>query len=247
VCALACDLDVILQQLGCKADDYGLVLPAGLPMEGWATIGRLLGRQQHALQWRIGDWWNYPHSYGDRLAIVESEAWDGPDYSTCAHAGRVANAFEFCRRRQNLTFTHHLEVAHLPAEQADQLLDWCEETLATTGKPRPTRVLREEINRRVERITSGWPATATVEREVTLAVVHAPAWPQEEREIVMLPSAPVPRLEPEVREQFGGPAATDNDQEAIQVVIAELRAALRKEISASLRERLQQCLRILAH
>jgi hypothetical protein len=43
--------------------------------------------------------------------------------------------FEFSRRRENLSFQHHAEAAALPPDEADTLLDWCEET----PKPRSTR------------------------------------------------------------------------------------------------------------
>jgi hypothetical protein len=62
----------------------------------------------------------------------------GPAYESCRAAARVARDFEMCRRRHDLSFAHHREVAGLPPVEADALLDWCEETL----KPRSTRELR---------------------------------------------------------------------------------------------------------
>jgi hypothetical protein len=43
-------------------------------------------------------------------------------------AAWVAKAFETSRRREVLSFNHHEEVAALPPDEADALLDWCEET-----------------------------------------------------------------------------------------------------------------------
>ena len=104
-----------LQHHGCMPVSCGLLLPPDLTLEDWAAVGLALGRQQHALQWRIGDWWNHPrHAYGDRLAVVTGDDWTGPAYSTCANAGSVCRKFESSRRREVLTFTHHAEVAHLP-------------------------------------------------------------------------------------------------------------------------------------
>jgi len=40
---------------------------------------------------------------------------------------------ESCRRRQHLGFSHHVEVAALPAAEADALLDWREETIGSGG------------------------------------------------------------------------------------------------------------------
>jgi hypothetical protein len=71
----------------------------------------------------------YPEArYGERKAIVEAEDWDGPAYQTCRIAASVCGRFELFRRRNNLGFTHHAEVAAIPPAEADALIDWCEET-----------------------------------------------------------------------------------------------------------------------
>jgi hypothetical protein len=85
-----------------------------------------------------GDWWAYgEHGYGDRKALVESEDWEGPAFQTCMHAASISRAFdETCRRRQVLTFNHHVEVAPLcdrHPDIADRLLDWC----TTSPGPQP--------------------------------------------------------------------------------------------------------------
>jgi hypothetical protein len=66
--------------------------------------------------------------YGERKAIVEAEDWEGPDFQTCANAASVCRSFETSRRRELLSFRHHAEVAALPPDEADALLDWCAET-----------------------------------------------------------------------------------------------------------------------
>jgi hypothetical protein len=48
-------------------------------------------------------------------------------------AASVARVFETSRRREDLTFNHHREVAALPPDEADALLDWCEETPKPRG------------------------------------------------------------------------------------------------------------------
>ena len=62
----------------------------------------------------------------------------GPAYESCRAAARVARDFETSRRRDLLSFQHHLEVAALPPDEANAMLDWCEET----PKPHLTRELR---------------------------------------------------------------------------------------------------------
>jgi hypothetical protein len=66
--------------------------------------------------------------YGERKAIVDAEEREGPAYQTCRNAASICRAFplESSRRRELLTFNHHVEVASLPSDEADALLDWCE-------------------------------------------------------------------------------------------------------------------------
>jgi len=136
-------------------------LPANLSPEEWATIGQQLGRMDGSLNWWIGDWWGYEgHEYGDRKAVVEGDEWSGPTYESCKNAATVCRAFEErSRRRDLLTFNHHSEVASLEDKgTADRLLDWCEETIRQTGKPRTIRALREEARKAKQMIAQGWTA-----------------------------------------------------------------------------------------
>jgi hypothetical protein len=222
-------------------------LPKHLSLDDWAAVGQELGKQQQRLRWYIGDWWNHPgHSYGERRALVESEDWSGPAYGTCANAGTTCEKFELSRRRESLSFSHHVEVADLPPNLADKLLDWCEETRATTGKPRPIRALRDEINRRVERHIPV-PAHGDTESTKAIAVTVVPAPPREDTRAVFLPIPAIPRHEPEVEEQIGdGTSESSDDRLVREVVLAAIYDGLRKEtISAALRDRLQECLRLL--
>jgi hypothetical protein len=139
-----------LQHIG-KATPKGLVLADDLPVEQWTRAGYALSKVQGYLQWWLGDWWSFgEHRYGDRKAVVESDDWDGPAFQTCANSATVCRAFETSRRREVLSFKHHAEVADLTADEADELLDWCEESITTTGKPRSVRELRREKERRQE-------------------------------------------------------------------------------------------------
>jgi hypothetical protein len=136
---------------GAVLNEVGLQLPEQITFEQWQNVGHELGRFQRAASWWIADWWRFGENqgYGERKAIVESEAWTGPSYQTCRHAGSVAGKFELCRRRHNLSFEHHKTVAALDPDLADELLDWCEAPLKNgTARPRPIRALREEIEQR---------------------------------------------------------------------------------------------------
>ena len=89
-----------------------------------AHWGAQLGRAERSVMWWIGDWWAYgAHRYGDRAAIVQAPDWTGPSYETCRRAAVVARQFETCRRLHNLSWSHHAEVAALPHDQAEALLE----------------------------------------------------------------------------------------------------------------------------
>lgn len=104
-----------------------LTLPTDLPFDDWLACGQLLAEVDGAVQWWIGDWWAFgDKSYGMRKAHVESEDWHGPAFQTCANAATVCRAFETSRRREVLTFSHHIEVAGLPIGEADYWLDEAE-------------------------------------------------------------------------------------------------------------------------
>src|SRR5208337_2838092 len=131
-----------------RMSDVGWDVPADLTFEEWVTAGRLLLPIRRGLDWWIGDWWAFAEKrYGRRTAIAKAEGWN---LKTCANHATVSRAFpESSRRREALDWTHHAIVAGLPPDEADSLLDWC----LTKSKPRSTRELQGEVNRR--RITIG--------------------------------------------------------------------------------------------
>jgi N6-adenosine-specific RNA methylase IME4 len=130
----------------CSRQVIGWELPADLSEAEWCAAGQMLGRIEHSVSWWIGDWWAFGEaSYGERKAIVAADDWDGPAYQTCRNAASVAGKFELSRRRDDLSFAHHAEVAALPPDKADRLLDWAEETIDATGKPRTIAALRTAV------------------------------------------------------------------------------------------------------
>ena len=92
----------------------------------WREKGLALIKEYSDYKWSLGDWWNEGHAYGERKALVESEDWNGPSFTTCKNAGWLSYEFETSRRRDLLSYGHHMEVAVLPKEEQDKLLDECE-------------------------------------------------------------------------------------------------------------------------
>lgn len=103
-----------------------LDVPAELPFEQWCELGQRLCAAAKGVNWWIGDWWISGHRYGDR-ARAAAEGIFGRDFQTLANIASVCRSFAETSRRRELSFTHHAEVAGLPASEADALLDAADE------------------------------------------------------------------------------------------------------------------------
>lgn len=117
----------------------GWMPPAGdFPERDWLAAVAVIHQEQSRSQWQLGDLWAFGESkYGSRKALTDSPDWRGPSLQTCMHAAVTARAFKTCRRRQVLSFSHHVEVAKLPPDVGDELLSWAER------ENKSTRELRE--------------------------------------------------------------------------------------------------------
>jgi hypothetical protein len=111
---------------------------------------------EEAKQWWLGDWWNAGVAWGEGKQACEET---GLAYQTACNVGSVAAKMQFSRRRENLTFSHHVEVCTIDdPDVQDRFLLWCEEPLETTGKPRSTRELREAVRQYLDE--QGWTSSA---------------------------------------------------------------------------------------
>jgi hypothetical protein len=100
----------------------GLRLRRGLTYDAWVNVGKRIARISDASAWWLGDWVVYgEQSYGSRYRIALRAT--ALDYQTLRNYAWVARAFEPLRRREDISFQHHAEVAALP--EADQDL-WLE-------------------------------------------------------------------------------------------------------------------------
>ena len=135
----------------------GLALAPGLPYERWEAIGRALWAMEWGRLWWLGDWLAYgEQAYGERAA--QAEALGGYDYATLSAARWVCGRVDADRRRPELSFAHHREVAALaPAEQERWLVaaareGWTLQELRAVLRAAPTPL--EALRREWERATS---------------------------------------------------------------------------------------------
>lgn len=100
-----------------KGAEVGLVITGNPSYEEWEECGKLIQRAGKAAMFWIGDWlWYGEKKYGDTYSQAIEDT--GLDYDTLKAAKWVCGRIELVRRRTNLSFSHHREVASLePKEQ----------------------------------------------------------------------------------------------------------------------------------
>jgi len=104
-------------------DRTRLQLPEDLNLQAWCRIGTRLVTVCDSSAWWIGDWLVFGHDrYPDRYRRAMTET--TLDYQTLRNYAWVARAFVPSRRRDTLTFQHHMEVAALPEVEQDHWLDF---------------------------------------------------------------------------------------------------------------------------
>lgn len=113
----------------------GLKFTAALSFEDWERAGHRLSSMVDSSSWCLGDWLvygmdNYTDRYRHAIRTV------GLQYQTLRNYFWVARQFPLERRRARLSFQHHAEVAALPPDQQDRLLDRAEHLAWTTKQLR---------------------------------------------------------------------------------------------------------------
>lgn len=129
----------------CTLSRVGLQFDGELTAEQWKEIGGHLEQFAGSSQWWLGDWLLHGDGraeWGSMYDEVVSEF--GEKYGSAANAKSVSKEFHFSRRRENLPWGHHKEVAGLSREQQDELLDWAEDG-GEGGKPATQKQLRERV------------------------------------------------------------------------------------------------------
>ncbi|SDP94264.1 LmbU family transcriptional regulator [Lentzea jiangxiensis] len=143
----------------------GLRIPEQLSFADWEKAGRQLAGIVDSSSWSLGDWLIYGAAhYSDRYQRVIRAV--GLSYKTLRNYSWVSRRFPIERRREDLSFQHHAEVASLPADLQDRLLDAC-----TAG---------------------GWTTKKLRDKVRTVNAVNSSAAPS--RELVSRVDVPAPRL-----------------------------------------------------
>ena len=118
------DLDVQNFSLLAQLEDIGALTLMGLrlkqqiPYDQYEALLYMLGKTQRGLPWVIGDALNYGEkAYGDDTYLQASTI-TGLHPATLTTYASICHHIPFSRRRHNIPFTTHAEVAYMtPSEQ----------------------------------------------------------------------------------------------------------------------------------
>jgi len=112
--------EIILQNNFFEPTATGLAIIGEPPYEIWEAYGEKLRFVEGALQWLIGDWLNYgEQKWGEMYA----QAVDEKQAATWRSYKWVSNAIQLSTRVDNLSWSHHREVANLQPAQQKEYLD----------------------------------------------------------------------------------------------------------------------------
>ncbi len=88
----------------------------------WLMVGRRLGGISRCNQWWLGDWVRYgAEKWGEKY--TQAAKITGYDPRSLANMASISAAFESSRRRDDLTWSHHVAVAALPEAEQELWLD----------------------------------------------------------------------------------------------------------------------------
>jgi len=148
------------------AGETGLTIREDTPYEVWAGLVRRLVEAEKRVHWYLADAINFgERRYGETYAqALDATEWS---YQTLRDVTWVGRRFELSRRRDNVGFFVHKEVAALDPADADDLLDryeaegWTQKRLREEGKARKNARAREQAL--AAPVPSSYHGLATIE------------------------------------------------------------------------------------
>lgn len=109
---------------------------ADLTRREWESYGSRLGAVTKASSWWLGDWVRFGQRHYNDHRFEHASRITGYDEQTVRNFAYVAGRCEFSRRRENLSWSHHAEVAALTPAEQDR---WLEQALTQSLSVRQLR------------------------------------------------------------------------------------------------------------
>jgi len=135
-----------IEYRGFKLHSTGLEAVGNPSFEQWEDVGKFIKKSDKCVQFWLGDWVNYgEYRWGEKY----SQALDETTYEQHAleNMASVARKVESSRRREELSYSHHAEVASLTPDKQEKILDLAEKENLTVQE---VRVLVKEEKRLLE-------------------------------------------------------------------------------------------------
>ena len=117
--------------------------PEATDRAAWIAAGRALAAGRSETSWAFADWLVEGHRAFGKVAVKEAAETAGASPAKISHYLKTATVYPPLRRRNSLTFSHHLEVARLPEADAQRVLDAAE---AEGWSHRETRAAAREAS-----------------------------------------------------------------------------------------------------
>lgn len=130
-----------VELVNCKVSKVGLQILGDLNKSEWLSMGPGFAAMGSTVKWIIADWLCYgDRKYGEMYR--EASEVLGLAEKTLRNLKYVASKVQLSSRGDNLSFTHHREVAAFSPERQKEILSWAAENRASV------RMLQDEIKRR---------------------------------------------------------------------------------------------------
>lgn len=124
--------DLILSK-GIEFSKTGLTFKDTITFQEWLAAGNKLSTMNKYIHFWIGDWLNYgEQKYGEMYAQALDET--SYVYGTLRNDKWVSSRIPLSRRHDNLSWSHHYEVADLEPEDQDILLTKAEKQKLSVSK-----------------------------------------------------------------------------------------------------------------
>lgn len=105
-----------------KLERNGLEAVGSPTFDQWLSCGKFIRNAQGAVHFWIGDWLNFGElKYGETYSQAVKET--DYDIQTLMNDKYISSRVAISRRRDNLSFSHHAEVADLDPDEQNMLLD----------------------------------------------------------------------------------------------------------------------------
>jgi hypothetical protein len=173
--------DIRIIPASCRVTRCGVLFEEAITFQEWADFGKRLVIATESIQWMIGDWLNWGHAKYDRTKYTVALEALPYKYQTLANFSYVAGRIEFSRRRENLRFNHHLEVAGFEPKKQNHYLRLAEREGWGVADLRQHIRQSEAVFKNEKRITEKGPYTLCTQLHLWLIAQRWDEWDEKLR------------------------------------------------------------------